>query len=113
MVIKTGRFGRFLSCSGFPECKTSKPLVERIGVECPDCGTGEIVERQQRGEKRKKFFGCSNYPDCTFTVNQKPIKQLCPECAGMLVASGKENARCIKCEFKGPVPEEEEAGVLV
>ena len=108
MVIKSGRFGRFLSCSGFPECRNSKPLMQRTGVDCPEDG-GELVERQGRGKGRgpKKFYGCTNYPDCTFTTNQRPLPQPCPDCGKLLVASGRQNARCAACGFRGPVPEEE------
>jgi DNA topoisomerase-1 len=110
MVIKSGRFGRFLSCSGFPECRNSRPLLKRTGVECPDCGH-ELVERKgkRRGGGSSTFYGCSSYPDCTFAVNQRPLPQPCPECGKLLLASGRSNARCTKCEFKGPVPESEEA----
>ncbi len=108
MVIKSGRFGRFLSCSGFPDCRNSKPLMQRTGVDCPEDG-GELVERQGRGKGRgpKKFYGCTNYPDCTFTTNQRPLPQPCPDCGKLLVASGRQNARCAACGFRGPVPEEE------
>jgi DNA topoisomerase-1 len=104
MVIKSGRYGKFLSCSGFPECQNSKPFLARIGVACPDCDS-DIVERSVNG-KRKKFYGCSNYPTCTYATNQKPLVQPCPECSQMLVASGKGNARCTTCKYKGPIPEE-------
>ena len=112
MVIKSGRFGRFLSCSGFPECKNSRPLLNRVGVECPDCA-GDLVERRQRGKGGKRFYGCSNYPTCSFASNQRPLPQPCPECGKMLVASGRTNARCTACEFKGPAPEEEPLDVAV
>ncbi len=110
MVIKSGRFGRFLSCGGFPECKSSKPLMQRTGVDCPEDG-GELVERQGRGKGRgpKKFYGCANYPECTFTTNQRPLPQPCPDCGKLLVASGRSNARCAACGYRGPVPEEAEA----
>ena len=58
MVIKSGRFGRFLSCSGFPECKNSRPIINKVGVDCPECGK-ELVERRQRGRGGKIFYGCS------------------------------------------------------
>ncbi len=109
MVIKSGRFGRFLSCSGFPDCRSSKPLMQRTGVDCPEDG-GELVERQGRGGRGrgpKKFYGCTNYPECTFTTNQRPLPQPCPDCGKLLVASGRQNARCGSCGFRGPVPEEE------
>ena len=110
MVIKSGRFGRFLSCNGFPECKASRPLLERVGVECPDCGN-DLVERQgkAKGRGRTKFYGCSTYPACTFSVNRRPLPQPCPDCGKLLVAMGRGNARCNSCDFSGPVPEEDEA----
>jgi DNA topoisomerase-1 len=106
MVIKSGRFGRFLSCSGFPDCKNAKPLLTRVGVDCPECGS-DLVERKQRGKGGRKFYGCSAYPTCTFAVNQRPLTQHCPECGKMLLASGRTNARCTSCDFKGAVPDEE------
>ena len=110
MVIKSGRFGRFISCSGFPECKASRPLLERVGVECPDCGN-ELVERQGKGKGkgrgRTKFYGCSNYPACTFAVSRRPLPQPCPNCGKLLLAAGRGNARCNSCDFNGPVPEDE------
>ena len=112
MVIKSGRYGRFLSCSGFPNCRNSKPLMERIGVECPKDG-GDIVERRQRGKNGRKFYGCANYPDCDFTVNRKPLGVPCPECKGLLVEQGRERCQCRECDYRGPIPEAIEAGELV
>ena len=106
MVIKSGRFGRFLSCSGFPECRNSRPLLARVGVECPDCG-GDLVERRQKGKGGRRFYGCSSYPACSFAVNQRPLPQPCPECGKLLLASGRTNARCTACDFKGLAPEGE------
>ena len=101
MVIKTGRFGRFLSCSGFPECRNSRALS--VGT-CPDCG-GDLVERRRKGKGGKRFFGCSEYPECDFATSRPPLKERCPECSGMLVSAGRERARCLACKFSGPVPE--------
>jgi DNA topoisomerase-1 len=112
MVIKSGRFGRFLSCSGFPDCRNSRPLLERVGVECPKCGS-DLVERRQKANKGKRFYGCSSYPACDFAVNQRPLPQPCPQCGKMLLASGRTNARCMECDFKGPVPESEAVEVAV
>ena len=109
MVIKSGRFGRFLSCSGFPECKTSRPLVAKVGVACPECGH-DIVEKRQRGKGGRKFYGCSNYPECKFATNQRPLPTPCPDCKGLIVALGREQARCLTCEYKGPIPESDESG---
>ena len=64
MAIKSGRFGEFLACSGYPDCKNTKPIVKKTGIQCPDCG-GDIVAK--RGRSGKIFYGCSNYPDCKFT----------------------------------------------
>ncbi len=104
MVIKSGRFGRFLSCSGFPECKNARPLVEKVGVSCPECGH-DIVQKRQRGKKGRRFYGCSNYPACEFATNQRPLPTRCPECEGILVASGRDRARCLACKYSGSVPE--------
>ena len=115
MVIKSGRFGRFLSCSGFPECKKSQPLLQRVGVECPDCGSDLVQRRARKGSKgrNKIFYGCSNYPTCTFAINARPLSEPCPECTGMLVAMGRTNCRCTACGHKGPAPEAEPAEVAV
>ena len=111
MVIKSGRFGRFMSCSGFPECRNSKPLVNETGVPCPECG-GDLVERRG-GKSNRTFYGCSNYPKCDFTVSRKPLPQPCPECSKLLIASGRNRAQCTSCDYRGPVPEAEEAEAAV
>ncbi|HSP18386.1 MAG TPA: type I DNA topoisomerase, partial [Myxococcaceae bacterium] len=77
MVIKRGRFGRFMACSGYPECKSSKPLS--IGVACPTCKVGYLTERRSR--RGKVFFGCNRYPDCTFAAWDRPLPEACPTCA--------------------------------
>ncbi|BAD40466.1 type I DNA topoisomerase [Symbiobacterium thermophilum] len=79
MVVKHGRFGKFLACPGFPECKSTKPILEETGVTCPACGTGRIVERKSKKGGRR-FYGCTNYPDCNFVSWEKPVNRLCPEC---------------------------------
>lgn len=106
MVIKTGRFGRFLSCSGFPECRNSRPLLTSVGVNCPECG-GNIVERRSKGKGGRPFYGCSNYPNCTFAASRRPLPQPCPQCSKLLVASGRSMAQCTSCEYKGPAPDKE------
>ena len=104
MVIKTGRFGRFLACTGFPDCRTTKPILNKVGVHCPkpDC-TGEIVERRARG--RRPFFGCSRYPDCDFISNQRPVPTPCPECSGMMVQQGRDMLSCTNCDWRGAILE--------
>ncbi|MGE5561319.1 MAG: type I DNA topoisomerase [Chloroflexota bacterium] len=83
MVIKYGRFGKFLACPGFPECRNTKPYFEPTGVKCPKCGSGDVVER--RTKKGRRFYGCSRYPDCDFTTWQKPVNRECPNCGAFLV----------------------------
>ncbi|MBT4072882.1 MAG: type I DNA topoisomerase [Chloroflexi bacterium] len=105
MVIKTGRFGKFLSCSGFPDCKNSKPLRLTTGAKCPEDG-GELLERKGRGPRGRKFYGCENYPECEFSTRQRPLKEPCPECGGLLVARGRNGAKCVtKEDYDGPAPE--------
>jgi DNA topoisomerase I len=77
MVIKEGRFGRFLACPGYPECKNTKPIVEELNVKCPKCGGTILVKRSKKGNK---FFGCSNYPDCDFVSWYEPTETKCPVC---------------------------------
>ena len=121
MVIKTGRFGKFLSCSGFPDCRNSKPLRLGTGAKCPEDG-GELLERKGRGPRGRRFYGCENYPDCDFSTRQRPLKEPCPECGGLLVARGRDGAKCVsKEDYDGPAPasdgdgesESEEAQVTV
>lgn len=83
MVVKYGRFGKFLACPGFPDCKNTKPYLEPTGVKCPKCGEGDVVER--RTKKGRRFYGCSRYPECDFTTWQKPVNRECPTCGSFLV----------------------------
>ena len=82
MAIKSGRFGEFLACTGYPECKNTKAIVKTIDVKCPDCG-GDIVVK--RGKSGKIFYGCSNYPDCKKAFWYKPTNQKCPQCGSLLL----------------------------
>ncbi|UCG83950.1 MAG: type I DNA topoisomerase [Dehalococcoidia bacterium] len=98
MVIKWGRRGKFLSCSGFPECKNAKPIIVTAGANCPQCGA-EMLER--RSKKGKLFYGCSQFPKCKFATWDKPLTQPCPQCQGLLTASKKGTAKCTQCEYEG------------
>ncbi len=98
MVVKFGRYGKFLACSGYPECKSTKPFLVRIGVNCPECGS-ELIERLSK--KKRIFYGCSNYPKCTFATNRKPLPRPCPKCGGLLTLYRGKQAKCTKCEYKG------------
>ena len=95
MVIKMGRFGKFLACPGFPDCRNTKPYVEKIGVKCPSCDKGEIVIK--RSKKGRKFFGCSEYPDCDFVSWNEPIKEKCPVCNHILTKKNMRKEIQIKC----------------
>jgi len=110
MVIKRGRFGRFIACSGYPECKTTKPLLDKTGAVCPKCGS-EIVAR--RSKSGRTFYGCSGYPSCDFISWERPAKdKKCPLCGSFVVeVKGKEEIyKCQKpgCGFRGQIPQDTE-----
>lgn len=94
MVIKNGRFGRFLACPGFPQCKNTKPLFEEAGVVCPDCGGKVVVKKSKKG---KKYYGCENYPECKFMTWNKPLEEKCPKCGGVLVRGFVGRKPQVKC----------------
>ncbi|HEY9151621.1 MAG TPA: type I DNA topoisomerase [Anaerolineales bacterium] len=94
LVIRYGRFGKFISCANFPKCRYTEPWLEKIGVKCPKDG-GDLVERKTR--KGRTFYGCSNYPTCDFTSWKKPLVQPCPKCGGLLVVANKREAQCTNC----------------
>jgi len=97
MVVKSGRFGKFLACSGYPECKTTKPFQVKTGAKCPLCGK-EMVQRISK--KRKRFYGCSGYPDCKFVTFQLPLAKPCPKCGGLMVEEKNKTAKCTKCTHR-------------
>jgi len=105
MVIKVGRFGKFLACSGYPDCKTTMPYAVKTGVSCPQCG-GELVKRVSK--KKKIFYGCSNFPKCKFAVNRRPIAQPCPDCGNLLVQYREDWAKCVACQRKVKLSEQDE-----
>ena len=87
MVIKYGPHGRFLACPGFPECKNTKPYFEKIGVPCPKCGKEIVLKKTKKG---RKYYGCEDNPDCDFMSWQKPSKEKCPKCGGIMVEKGNK-----------------------
>jgi DNA topoisomerase-1 len=95
LVIRWGRYGKFISCSNFPDCRHTEAWLEKIGVKCPKDG-GEIVERKTR--KGRAFYGCANYPNCDFTSWKQPLPTPCPACQGLLVIAKKDQAQCLQCE---------------
>lgn len=96
LVIRYGRFGKFIACSNFPECRYTRPFMQKLGIACPSCQRGELVERKTK--KGRVFYGCDTYPDCEWTSWKRPLKVPCPTCQGLLVAQNKTMARCTVCE---------------
>jgi DNA topoisomerase-1 len=101
LLIKTGRFGKFIACSGYPECKYTQSFQIKVGAKCPECGKDLI---QRINKRRRTFYGCTGYPECKFLTNFKPLPQPCPQCNGLLTQHGKQ-AWCIKCSYKGKLEE--------
>lgn len=101
MAIKVGRFGEFLACTGYPECKNTKAIVKSVGVSCPECG-GDIVAK--RGKSGKIFYGCSNYPSCSKAFWYKPTDKKCPECGSLLLERRTKTSNYVcsneKCGYK-------------
>lgn len=110
LIIRWGRYGKFISCSNFPNCRYTEPILTKIGVKCPKDG-GEIVERKNR--RGRTFYGCMNYPKCDFTSWKKPLAIPCPNCGGMLVVSNKREAECLKCSNVYPLDEIQEENLPV
>jgi len=101
MVIKYGRFGKFLACPGFPECKNTKPILEETGVMCPHCQEGMVVERKSKKGGRR-FYGCSRYPECDFVSWEKPVAQRCPDCGSSYLLEKKHKDRGLVHMCKQP-----------
>ncbi len=95
LLIRIGRFGKFIGCSDFPTCRYTEPWLERLGVACPQDG-GDLVYRRTR--KGRVFYGCANYPNCDFTTWKKPLVPPCPNCGGLLVAENRDHAVCLACQ---------------
>jgi DNA topoisomerase-1 len=95
MVIKRGRYGEFLACPGYPECKNAKPIVEELDVPCPECGKPIVAKKSKKG---KKFFGCTGYPECKFVSWYEPVKEKCPKCNSYMVLKySKSSGKYIQC----------------
>lgn len=87
MVIKYGPHGKFLACPGFPECRNTKPYLEKVGVSCPKCGKDVVIRKTKKG---RKYYGCEDNPNCDFMTWQKPSKEKCPQCGGYMVEKGNK-----------------------
>ncbi|QWU14182.1 DNA topoisomerase-1 [Paenibacillus sophorae] len=109
LVYKLGRFGKFLACSGFPDCRNTKPIIKDIGVGCPKCHEGKVVER--RSKKGRVFYGCDRYPECDFVSWDKPSSKPCPECGSWMVEKrNKQGARlqCTSCDHTEAIEDSDE-----
>lgn len=95
MVIKLGRYGKFYACSNFPDCRNTKAIVKEIGVTCPVCHEGQVIERKSK--KNRIFYGCSRYPECDFTSWDKPIGRPCPKCGQYLVEKKVKGGKQVVC----------------
>ena len=95
MVVKMGRYGKFYACSRFPDCRNTKPIVKKIGVTCPKCGKGDVVEKKSR--RNRKFYGCSRYPKCDFVSWDKPVGRNCPNDGHFLVEKKTKKGPVILC----------------
>ena len=87
MVIKYGPHGKFLACPGFPECRNTKPYLERIGVACPKCGKDIVIRKTKKG---RRYYGCEDNPECDFMSWQRPSEKACPKCGGIMVEKGNK-----------------------
>ncbi|UNK16719.1 type I DNA topoisomerase [Paenibacillus sp. N3/727] len=109
LVYKLGRFGKFLACSGFPDCRNTKPIVKDIGVTCPKCKEGHVVER--RSKKGRVFYGCDRYPECDFVSWDKPSLKPCPNCSSLMVEKKSKQGiklQCTACDHTEMVEEQDE-----
>ncbi|CAM4313262.1 MAG: type I DNA topoisomerase [Paenibacillus macerans] len=109
MVYKLGRFGKFLACSGFPDCRNTKPIVKDIGVTCPKCKEGHVVER--RSKKGRIFYGCDRYPECDFVSWDKPSPKPCPKCGSLLVEKRNKQGgklQCTSCDYVEAIEENDD-----
>ncbi len=109
MVYKLGRFGKFLACSGFPDCRNTKPIIKDIGVKCPTCHEGDVVER--RSKKGRIFYGCNRYPECDFVSWDRPSTKPCPVCQSMMVEKRNKQGvklQCTSCDHTEMVEEVDE-----
>ena len=102
MVFKAGRYGDFIACSGYPECRNTKPILKAIGVKCPKCGKDVIEKKSKRG---KIFYGCSGYPECDMSYWNKPVNKACPKCGSLLTektTKGEKGLVCSnqECDYK-------------
>ena len=110
LVYREGRYGRFIGCSNFPKCRHTEQVLVKVGVDCPDCADGDLIEKRTR--RGRVFYGCSNYPEWEWTNWKRPLPQPCPVCEGLMVQVKEDTAECTKCGERSDVaivPEKVEA----
>lgn len=98
MLVKYGRYGKFLACSNYPDCKNTKPIVDKIGVKCPKCKEGEVIKRKSK--KGRLFYGCDRYPECDFISWNPPVEEPCPKCGGVMVRKKTKKEERLECTNK-------------
>lgn len=101
MVFKMGRYGKFMACSNFPDCRNTKPIIKEIGVNCPKCKEGHVIERKSK--KKRIFYGCDRFPECDFISWDKPLPRNCPKCESILAEKKLKKGvqvQCTKCDYK-------------
>jgi len=107
MVIKLGRFGKFLACPGFPDCRNAKPIFEDAGVPCPLCSNKVVIKKSKKG---RNYYGCEKNPECEFISWNLPTGEACPDCGAFLVEKGRKKRviACSVCNYATEAPEKEE-----
>lgn len=105
LQVKKGRYGYFLACSKYPECDFTKPILKKVGVKCPKCKKGDIIEKKSK--KGRTFYACSRYPKCDFVLWQRPTGEVCPKCESLLVYAAKDKVKCSnkECDYTKEVKE--------
>jgi DNA topoisomerase I len=101
LLYREGRYGRFIGCSNFPKCRHTEQILVKVGVNCPDCGDGDLIEKKTR--RGRVFYGCSNYPECEWTSWKRPLPQPCPKCSGLMVQVKEDTAECTQCGERADV----------
>lgn len=104
LIIRWGRYGKFIGCSKFPECRHTEPWLELTGATCPKCGGNLVVKRTRKG---RIFYGCAKWPECDFTTWKRPLPKRCPNCGGLVVEMRRDTAQCLSCETQFPLEQME------
>ncbi len=109
LIVRWGRYGKFIGCQNYPTCRYTEPWLDKIGVTCPQCGGDLVIKRTRKG---RVFYGCAHWPECNFTSWKRPIPQPCPHCGGLLVEVRKGVAQCLSCQEEVVIQEESEPALV-